>query len=76
MSELLDRVVLSFEVGLAKPDPAIYARALDLLDVPGLHALMVDDSPRDDVGGVPLKIRTLICPAHKDRCTAWVWFSK
>lgn len=62
VSALLDGVVLSFEVGLVKPDPAIYARALELLGVPGNHALMVGDSPRDDVGGVPLKIRTLILP--------------
>jgi FMN phosphatase YigB (HAD superfamily) len=59
---LLDGVVLSFEVGLVKPDPAIYAHALELLDVPGSQALMVGDSPRDDVGGVPLDIRTLILP--------------
>jgi FMN phosphatase YigB (HAD superfamily) len=59
---LLDGVVLSFEVGLVKPDPAIYAQALQLLDVPGSRTLMVGDSPRDDVGGVPLKIRTLILP--------------
>ncbi|MCU7730023.1 HAD family hydrolase [Actinoplanes sp. KI2] len=59
---LLDGVLLSFEVGLVKPDPAIYARALDLLDVPGSQTLMVGDSPRDDVGGVPLQIRTLILP--------------
>jgi len=62
VSGLLDGVVLSFEVGLVKPDPAIYARALELLDVPGIQTLMVGDSPRDDVGGVPLKIRTLILP--------------
>ena len=59
---LLDGVVLSFEVGLVKPDPAIYARALDLLDIPGSQTLMVGDSPRDDVGGVPLQIRTLLLP--------------
>jgi HAD superfamily hydrolase (TIGR01509 family) len=62
VSGLLDGVVLSFEVGLVKPDPAIFARALDLLDVPGSQTLMVGDSPRDDVGGVPLQIRTLILP--------------
>lgn len=65
VSALIDGVVLSFEVGLVKPDPAIYARALDLLDVPGVHTLMVGDSPRDDVGGVPLQIRTLILPRTK-----------
>jgi HAD superfamily hydrolase (TIGR01509 family) len=62
VSALLDGVVLSFEVGLVKPDPAIYARALELLEIPGSHALMVGDSPRDDVGGVALRIRTLILP--------------
>jgi HAD superfamily hydrolase (TIGR01509 family) len=62
LGTLLDGVVLSFEVGLVKPDPAIYAHALELLDVPGSHALMVGDSPRDDVGGASLKIRTLILP--------------
>jgi HAD superfamily hydrolase (TIGR01509 family) len=62
VSALLDGVVLSFEVGLVKPDPAIYAHALELLDVPGSQTLMVGDSPRDDVGGVSLKIRTLILP--------------
>lgn len=59
---LLDGLVLSFEVGLVKPDPAIYARALDLLGVPGEQTLMVGDSARDDVGGVALRIRTLILP--------------
>jgi FMN phosphatase YigB (HAD superfamily) len=62
VSGLLDGVVLSFEVGLVKPDQAIYARALEMLDVPGVRTLMVGDSPRDDVGGVALKIRTLILP--------------
>ncbi len=62
VSALLDGVVLSFEVGLVKPDPAIYARALELLEVAGSHALMVGDNPRDDIGGVALQIRTLILP--------------
>jgi FMN phosphatase YigB (HAD superfamily) len=62
VSALLDGVVLSFEVGLVKPDPAIYARALELLGVAGSQALMVGDNPRDDIGGVALQIRTLILP--------------
>ncbi len=62
VSDLLDGVVLSYEVGLVKPDPAIYALALDVLDLPGSQTLMVGDSPQDDVGGVILKIRTLILP--------------
>ncbi|WP_239123632.1 HAD family hydrolase [Rhizocola hellebori] len=62
VSGLLDGVVLSFEEGLVKPDPAIFARALELLAVAGSQTLMVGDSPRDDVGGVSLQIRTLILP--------------
>ncbi len=62
VSDLLDGVLLSYEVGLVKPDPAIYSRALDLLGVPGVQTLMVGDSPLADVGGVPLQIRTLILP--------------
>lgn len=62
VSDLIEGAVLSYEVGLVKPDPAIFARALELLDVPGCQTLMVGDSPRDDVGGVSLQIRTLILP--------------
>ena len=62
VSALIDGVVLSFEVGRVKPDPAIYAGALEVLGVPGVRTLMVGDSPRDDVGGVPLGIRTVILP--------------
>jgi FMN phosphatase YigB (HAD superfamily) len=60
--ELLDGVVLSYEAGLVKPDPAIFAHTLGILGVPGARTLMVGDSARDDVGGVGLEIRTLILP--------------
>jgi FMN phosphatase YigB (HAD superfamily) len=62
VSDLLDGVVLSYEVGMVKPDPAIFELALELLEVPAAQTLMVGDSPRDDVGGAPLRIRTLILP--------------
>jgi FMN phosphatase YigB (HAD superfamily) len=62
VSDLVDGVVLSFEVGLVKPDPAIFRHVLEVLDVPGDQTLMVGDSPRDDVGGVSLGIRTLLLP--------------
>lgn len=62
LSDLLDGVVLSYEAGVVKPDPAIFERALELLEVPATQTLMVGDSPHDDVGGAALKIRTLILP--------------
>ncbi|MDJ1135190.1 HAD family hydrolase [Streptomyces iconiensis] len=50
LAELLavaDHAVLSYEVGVAKPDPRIYTHALELLGVPASAALFVDDSARN-----------------------------
>jgi FMN phosphatase YigB (HAD superfamily) len=47
----LDAYVLSYEVGAAKPDPAIYTAACKALScVPG-EVLFIGDSKRCDVGG-------------------------
>lgn len=62
LDEFVDQVVLSYEAGVVKPDPAIFALVLDRLGATGEHTLMVGDSPRDDVGGATLGIRTLILP--------------
>jgi FMN phosphatase YigB (HAD superfamily) len=62
LDALVDVVVLSYEVGLVKPDPAIFALVLEKLGTTGGQTLMVGDSARDDVGGAALGIRTLILP--------------
>jgi HAD superfamily hydrolase (TIGR01509 family) len=43
-----DEVVLSFEVGAAKPDPRIFTEALARLGVSARDALMVGDSEEND----------------------------
>jgi len=43
-----DEYVLSFEVGVVKPDPRIFEIALDLLGVEPGHTLMVGDSVEND----------------------------
>ncbi|MBW8804997.1 MAG: HAD-IA family hydrolase [Catenulisporales bacterium] len=50
--ELLDAVVLSYEVGLIKPDPAIFQLACDELGVPPESAVMVGDHAADGGGSV------------------------
>lgn len=65
ISEWVDAVVLSYEVGVVKPDPGIFEAALLALDLPAAHTLMVGDSGRDDTGGIQLGIRTLILPRTK-----------
>ena len=45
LDEICDEVVLSGEVGLRKPDPAIFRLALDRLEVEAPRAVFVDDHP-------------------------------
>lgn len=45
LSDLVNEVVLSCEIGHAKPDPRIYRAALDLIDADPAHTLFIDDTP-------------------------------
>ena len=62
VADVVDGIVLSYEVGLVKPQPEIFQHALDLLGLPASQTLMVGDSWRADSGGAALGIRTLILP--------------
>jgi putative hydrolase of the HAD superfamily len=51
VDDLFDVVIDSSEVGMRKPNPAIYHHALDLLGgVPPAEAVFLDDSPGNVVG--------------------------
>ncbi|MCA9917127.1 MAG: HAD family phosphatase [Anaerolineales bacterium] len=52
-------VVLSNEVGLLKPDPAIFQLCLEQLDVPPDQALFVDDNEENVKGGTAVRLHTL-----------------
>jgi HAD superfamily hydrolase (TIGR01509 family) len=47
LTDLIAAVVLSYEVGRCKPDPAIFLRACGLLGVDPERTLMVGDTPAD-----------------------------
>jgi putative hydrolase of the HAD superfamily len=49
LSGALDGVVSSAEAGVRKPDPAIFALALELADCAPLEALYVGDTPAEDL---------------------------
>jgi len=51
LGAVLDHVVVSGEVGLAKPDPAVYRHALALAGGAAEDAWMVGDHPEADVRG-------------------------
>jgi putative hydrolase of the HAD superfamily len=42
--DLLDETFYSYELGVAKPDPAYFSTILERLDVPAAEALFVDDN--------------------------------
>jgi len=56
----VDVYVLSFEHGIQKPDPAVYAKALDALGVAPSRALSVGDRPSHDGASVALGVATYI----------------
>jgi putative hydrolase of the HAD superfamily len=51
LAELVDGAVASAELGAAKPDPAIFARGLELAGAAAADAWHVGDSPEADVAG-------------------------
>lgn len=67
MLDLLDAVILSFEVGSVKPQAAIFRRALEALGRGPDQALMVGDDPLSDSGAAFLGIRTLLLPRTQGR---------
>jgi putative hydrolase of the HAD superfamily len=51
LTDRFDAVVVSGDLRRAKPDPAVYAHALDALGARPAEAVMVGDSLRNDVDG-------------------------
>lgn len=65
--ELVDGVVTSADAGAAKPDPAVFRRALDLAGVDGGGAVHVGDSLDNDVAGArALGIRAILVRREGD----------
>lgn len=62
LAELVDADVLSLEVGMVKPDPAIFLLAASRLGLEPGELLMVGDSVEDDGGAARVGMRTLILP--------------
>jgi len=65
LKPLFDAVIVSSEVGWAKPSPRIYAAALAALGIEPAAALMVGDRPKEDVAGANAAgIRALLYDPH------------
>ena len=60
LAPLFDVVVISGEVGLRKPDPAIYRHTLDALGVPAHRAGFVDDLPPSVEAAAAIGMHTIL----------------
>ena len=58
--EATDATILSFEVGAAKPDPAIYEAALTAVGVAASEAVFIDDQARYCEGAIAVGMRALL----------------
>ena len=57
LREHFEHVILSSETGSDKPDPRIFRRALELMDVAAAEALHVGDEPAKDGGAEAIGLR-------------------
>ena len=60
LPEEMDAIILSFEVGVAKPDAGIYRAALDALNVRAEDAIFVDDQAAYCDGAAALGIESVL----------------
>jgi HAD superfamily hydrolase (TIGR01509 family) len=66
LDDAFDEVILSFEVGLRKPDPGIYREALRRLGAEPEHAVFVDDQPDYCDGAAAIGIETYLIDRSGD----------
>ncbi|MGP3946717.1 MULTISPECIES: HAD family hydrolase [Streptomyces] len=62
----LDAVVLSCEVGLAKPDPAVFDVACERLGLPAGRVLFVGDDPVKDGAAARAGLPVYLLPSERD----------
>lgn len=67
LARLIDAYALSYEVGVPKPDPAIFAHACRTLGVRPTEALMVGDDAVSDGGAAAAGLRVHILPPYAER---------
>ncbi len=62
--EYFDHAFYSFEVGLAKPDPAYFTHIIDHLGIAADEAVFVDDLPMNAAGARAAGLRAIAYPRH------------
>jgi putative hydrolase of the HAD superfamily len=66
LSDYLEKCYCSFEVGIMKPDPAIFRYMLDDAGIAPEETLFLDDSPANIAAASDLGIQTLLVEKNGD----------
>jgi len=69
---LFDHIVISGEVGLRKPDPAIYRLSLEGLGVAADRAVFIDDAEPNTLGAAALGLHTILHTSAEETRAALV----
>jgi len=67
MLRFFDTIVLSYEVGLIKPDVRIFERAVNRLGLFPSQCVMVGDSPSSDGGALSVGVCSILVPIVDDQ---------
>lgn len=66
LPELFDEIIISAEVGLRKPDSAIFNLMLERLDIQPHEAIFVDDNPHNVAAAESVGMTGIIFTTHDD----------
>jgi putative hydrolase of the HAD superfamily len=65
LMELFDEIAISAEIGVVKPDPAIFKHALKQLGVKAEEAIFTDDNPGNVAAAEAVGIRSIVFTSEK-----------
>ena len=74
IEELIETIVISSEVGIAKPDPRVYKIVLERLGVDPSETLMIDDNPINVDGATFVGMQGLLFRSYaqlRADCQRW-----
>jgi epoxide hydrolase-like predicted phosphatase len=69
IKHLFDEIIISYEVGLIKPDPAIFDLTLSRLDVSASEAVLVDDRIKNIEGALQYGMHAILYETREQAMT-------
>lgn len=65
LTDLFDEIAISGEVGIIKPDPAIFKHTLKQMGIESAEAVFIDDNPSNTAAAETVGIRSIVFTGEK-----------